>query len=99
MNLKIYTTKELAKLFRVSDMTIRNEVERGKLKGFKIGNENRFTQHQIDEYMKIKDVGKTQTEIELEEEIRRLQQIIEKKNKIISDIKDMLLGEKVDPYK
>ena len=93
MNPKVYTTKEVAELFGVSDATIRNEVERGKLGYFKVGNENRFTQYHIDIYTQIRDLGKSERELKLEEEKRELLEVIEQKNKVISNIKDMILRE------
>lgn len=93
MKVKIYTTKEVAELFGVSDATIRNEVARDRIGYFKVGNENRFTQYHIDEYIKIKDFGKTEREMELEEEREKLLKIIEQKDLLIRNIKDMLLKE------
>lgn len=91
--MKIYTTKEVADLFNVSDVTIRREVEKGNLSGFKVGNENRFTQYHIDQYTQIKNLGKTQRELDLEEEKERLLEVIESKEQLISNIKNMLLQE------
>lgn len=93
MEVKIYTTQDLAKMLNVSDATIRREVERGNLKGFKVGNESRFTQHHIDQYTQIKDLGKSEREIELENEKERLVKVIEHKDLLIKNIKDLLLQE------
>lgn len=93
MKVKIYTTKEVANLFNVSDATIRNEVERGNIGHFKVGNENRFTQYHIDEYTQIKNLGKTEREIALEEEREELLEIIEHKDLLIRNIKNLLLQE------
>lgn len=93
MNPKIYNTKEVAELFNVSDATIRNEVERGKLGYFKVGNEHRFTQYHIDIYTQIRDLGKSERELQLEEEKRQLLEVIEQKNRVITDIKNMILRE------
>ena len=91
MKVRIYTTKEVADLFGVSDATIRNEVARERIGYFKVGNENRFTQYHIDEYTQIKNLGRTEREIALEEEKEKLLEVIEGKDLLIRNIKDLLL--------
>ncbi len=91
MNPRIYTVKEFAEILGVSDATIRNEIDRGKLHCFKVGNESRFTQHHVDSYMNIKNFGKTQRELELEQEKEELLKAIENKDKVIESIKNVLL--------
>ena len=93
MNVRIYTTKEVAELFNVSGATIRNEVAKGNLGHFKVGNENRFTQYHIDKYTQIKSLGKSEREMELEEEKEQLLKVIEHKDLLIRNIKDLLLQE------
>ena len=93
MNPKIYTVKDLAKIFGVSDVTIRREIERGKLRCFYVGNEARFTTVHLEEYTNVRNLGKTTREMELEKEIEELKVVIENKNKIIDDIKNLLLKE------
>lgn len=93
MKIKTYTIKEVAKMFHVSEATIRREIERGNLRCFKVGNEARFTPIHLEEYMNVKNLGKTTREIELEKEIEELKVIIENKNKIIEEIKNLLLKE------
>ena len=85
--MEVFTTKELATMFDVSGETIRREVERKKLKCFKVGNEARFTQYHIDEYTQIKNLGKTQKELDLEEEKEQLYKIIQEKDKLLDNIK------------
>lgn len=93
MNPKIYTIKEVAKMFHVSEATIRREIERGNLRCFKVGNEARFTTVHLEEYTNVRNLGKTTREMELEKEIEDLKVVIENKNKIIDDIKNLLLKE------
>lgn len=93
MKIKIYTVKEVAEMFNVSDATIRREISRGKLRCFYVGNEARFTMIHLEDYANIRNLGKTTREMELEKEIEELKVVIENKNKIIDDIKNLLLKE------
>lgn len=93
MNPKIYTVKELAEIFNVSDVTIRREIDRGKLRCFYVGNEARFTQIHIEEYMNIKNFGMTQKELDLELEKQKLLEVIRDKDKVIANIKNFILKE------
>lgn len=91
MNPKIYTVKEVAELFGVSTATILREVKRGNLRSFTVGNENRFTQYHIDEYTQIKNLGKTQRELDLEREKEELLEVIKAKDEVIDNIKNLIL--------
>lgn len=91
MNPKIYTVKEVAEMFNVSDATVRREIERGNLRCFKVGNEARFTMVHLEEYANIKELGKTTRELELEKQIEELKMVIESKDKLIDNIKNLLL--------
>lgn len=93
MNPKIYTTKDLAEMLSVSDETVRREIKRDKLRCFYVGNEARFTQVHLEEYMNIKNFGMTQKEIELEQEKEELLQIIQDKDTILKNIKNFILKE------
>ena len=93
MKPKIYTTREVANIFQVSSETIRNEIKRGNLKCFYVGNEARFTNVHLEEYMCVKDFGMTQREIELEQEKATLLKVIADKDRVISDIKNYVLKE------
>lgn len=95
MEAKIYNVREIAEIFGVSDATIRREVERGSLKSFKIGNESKFTMYHLEQYTQVKELGKTKREKELEEEREELLEIIRDKERIISNVKDLLLKESV----
>lgn len=91
MDVRVYSIKEVAKMFEVSQATIRREVERGNLRSFKVGNIDKFTMYHLEEYTNVKKLGKTKREMELEEENKELLQIIEEKNKVIFSIQDLVL--------
>lgn len=93
MNPKIYTTTDLAKILEVSNETIRREIKRGNLRCFYVGNEARFTQVHIEEYMNIKNFGMTEREMELVAEKEQLLEVIAEKDKVIRSIKDFILRE------
>lgn len=93
MDPKIYTTREVAALFGVSDATIRREISRGRLRCFYVGNEARFTMVHLEEYANVKELGKTTREIELEERIEQLETVINEKDKLIDNIKNLILKE------
>lgn len=88
--MRIFTTRDLANLFQVSPATIRREVERERLRCFYVGNEARFTQQHIDEYTRVVEFGKTTRELELEEEMEKLQEAIKEKEVVIENIKTLL---------
>ena len=89
--METYTTTDLAEMFKVSSATIRNEIERGRLKCFKVGNESRFTQFHIDEYTNVRNFNKTTREIELEVENEKLLEVIKVKDEVLETIKNTLL--------
>lgn len=91
MNPKIYTTKDLAEIFDVSSATIRREIERERLKCFYVGNEARFTQVHLEEYMNIRDFGMTEREIELVAEKEELLEVIKEKDQVIESIKKYVM--------
>lgn len=91
MNPKIYTTKDLAEIFGVSDETVRREIKRKKLNCFYVGNEARFTQFHLEEYTNVRNLGKTSRELELEEEKKQLLEVIKAKDLVIESIKNVLL--------
>lgn len=92
MSPKIYTISDLAAIFDVSSATIRREVTRERLRCFYVGNEARFTQVHLDEYMNIRNFGMTEREIELSEENERLLDVIAQKDTLIRQIKDFIQG-------
>lgn len=93
MNPKIYTVKEIAEILIVSDETVRREIKRDKLRCFYVGNEARFTQVHLEEYMNVKNFGMTEREMELIAEKEELIEVIAQKNKVIQDIKSFILKE------
>ncbi|MBC8589367.1 helix-turn-helix domain-containing protein [Paratissierella segnis] len=89
----IYTTKDLATILGVSDETVRREIKRGRLKCFYVGDQARFTQVHIEDYMNVKDFGMTTREIELEKEKKQLLEVIAEKDRTIKEIKNFILKE------
>ena len=49
--LKFYTIEEVAKMLKVSHMTIRREIERGNLKAGKVGHVWRITEEELKRYL------------------------------------------------
>ena len=49
--LKFYTVEEIAKMLKVSHMTIRREIERGNLKAAKVGHVWRITEEELKSYL------------------------------------------------
>lgn len=46
------TSEEIAKIFKVSEFSVRRWVSEGKLKGLKIGKAYRFTHNDLDDFIK-----------------------------------------------
>lgn len=88
---KYFTSKNLAGMFSVSPLTIKREYERGKLHGFYVGNELRYSQQDVDDYTCLREHQKTLREIELENKIKELEDDIKEKNSILNDIRIKLL--------
>jgi len=89
--LKYFKTENLAEMFSVHKETIKREVARNNLKCFKVGSELRFTQEHVDEYTNVINNGKTTREIELEEEIEKLNKLIEQRDHFIQLIKNEVI--------
>ena len=51
-NDKVHTVEEVAKILRVSEATVRSLLERGELKGFKVGNQWRINDEDLRSYMR-----------------------------------------------
>jgi excisionase family DNA binding protein len=49
---RLYTTQELAQLLSVSIHTIHNEIKRGKLPRRMVGSAYRFTEEDVEEYLR-----------------------------------------------
>lgn len=75
--MKSYTTGQVAEVLGVSSVTVRNEIERGNLKAFKVGIEYRVTQQRLDEYMGINNSWETE-KADLLKTIEDQQRIINK---------------------
>jgi excisionase family DNA binding protein len=54
----IYTTEEISKILKVHFKTILNLIKRGDLTGRKVGNQWRFTQTDIDNFLNKNKVKK-----------------------------------------
>lgn len=50
--MKMYTVKELSKLWKIKENTIRVWIMRGKLDFIKVGNATRITQEAVDKFLK-----------------------------------------------
>jgi len=86
-----YTVTELAEELKVHPETIKREVNRNKLRHFKVGTELRFKQEHVDEYTNVLRYGKTTKEIELEKEIEELKLLIDEKDNFINVVRTELL--------
>lgn len=53
-----YTVQEVAEKFKVSDRTVRNWIEEGKLEAFKFGREYRIPETSIQALLQASVVGK-----------------------------------------
>ncbi len=51
----VYTTKEVAEKFRTTVDTIKRMLRRGDLHGFKVGNEWRITEEEVNRVMRGKE--------------------------------------------
>lgn len=51
--MKAYKTGEVAKILNVTPLTVRNEIEKGNIRAFKVGTEYRITEESLNEYMGI----------------------------------------------
>lgn len=47
---QVYTVAEVAKILRVSEATVRTLLESGELKGFKVGNQWRINEEDLNAY-------------------------------------------------
>ena len=86
-----YTVSEVAEMFKVHPATIKREIARGNIIGFKVGNESRVTSEELQRYACIKSHIKSDNEIKLENNIKQLSRELEIKNIFIENIKKELL--------
>ncbi len=47
----VYTIEEVAKMLKVSQMTVRRLIDEGELEAFKVGNQWRITKEALDRFM------------------------------------------------
>ena len=90
--MKVYTTTEVAELLQISSATVRNEVKRGKLGCFYVGIEARFSEWHLSEYMKVRNMGKTSGELELEKQVRGLEKQLEDYKDVLNKVAVIALG-------
>ena len=50
----VYTIEEVAKILKVSQMTVRRLIDEGELEAFKVGNQWRITKEALDRFMQKK---------------------------------------------
>ena len=56
-NKPVLTTAEIARGLRCSQQTVRNELKRGKLQGYKVGSEWRVKHASVDRYVAARQGG------------------------------------------
>lgn len=83
--MKAYKTGEVAKLLNVTPLTVRNEIEKGNLKAFKVGTEYRITEEALNEYMGIlpKD--------NMEEKLILMEKELNKYKLMLKNIREVIL--------
>lgn len=54
MSIVVYTVEEVAKMLKVSHMTVRRLIESGDLEAFKVGNQWRIKHEALDRFMQGK---------------------------------------------
>ena len=52
LTLEVYTIKQVAYIFSVTERTVNNWMKEGKLKGKKIGGKWRFTKEELERFVK-----------------------------------------------
>lgn len=89
--MKYYKIPDLAKMFDVHPETIKREIQRNRLKYFKVGRDIRFTQEHVDEYTNVTKFGKTTREIELEKSNEQLEKELSVKDELINLIQNQII--------
>jgi excisionase family DNA binding protein len=54
---KYYTRRQMAKILSVHPMTIFREIQRGKIRAIKVGNDYRISESAFNEYTKSQEVN------------------------------------------
>ncbi|MEG2811734.1 MAG: helix-turn-helix domain-containing protein [Clostridium sp.] len=71
--MRAYKVKAAAAMLDADHQTVKREIERGRLRAFKVGYEWRISEEALAEYMNlIKNNFKTEYEVQLEEENKKL---------------------------
>ncbi|MDE4542292.1 helix-turn-helix domain-containing protein [Thermoanaerobacterium sp. R66] len=86
----VYTTKEAAQLLKVDIKTIYKLKDEHKLQAVKVGSKILITEQSINNYLGIIP-AKTENEIRLEEENKRLKEKLRQYERHLSQIKDEIL--------
>lgn len=83
--MKAYKTGEVAKLLNVTPLTVRNEIEKGNIRAFKVGTEYRITEEALNEYMGIlpKD--------NMEEKLILMEKELNKYKLMLKNIREVIL--------
>lgn len=89
--MNFYTVDEVAAMVKVHPTTIKKEIGRGNIAAFKVGNEHRVSEQELNRYTNSKFNIKSENEIKLEEKIKLLSSELETKTKFIEGIKTQLL--------
>lgn len=77
--MKTYKTGEVAKILNVAALTVRNEIEKGSLKAFKVGTEYRITEEVLNQYMGIVEKDKEKAwEVEKNELLSKIESLEQK---------------------
>ena len=92
--MRAYKAKTVASMLEADHQTVKREIERGRLKAFKVGAEWRITEEALADYMHlVKNNFKTEHEIELEKENEKLKQKIKAITEAIERFKqDLTIG-------
>lgn len=73
-----YTVPEVSNLLKIHPDTVKNEIKRNKLKGFKVGTDWRITEQALEDYMGVvANNYKTEAEARLESENKALKKQLE----------------------
>ncbi|KMT21570.1 helix-turn-helix domain-containing protein [Clostridium cylindrosporum] len=75
--MRAYKVKAAAAMLDADHQTIKREIERGRLRAFKVGSEWRISEEALADYMKlVKNNFKTEYEVQLEKENKQLKEKI-----------------------
>ncbi len=94
--LKSYKTSEVSLILDCTIATVKSEIQKGRLKAFKVGAEYRISEQSLEDYMGVIVNGyKTENEIKLEEENAKLREQLEKSHKKLLSITAVITGTEI----